>query len=351
MGNPLCVSNSNSEVIRQLRLPMIVFVTFAHSYGGVEEGFSLLTSEWNTYEFLKLLVSQTLVKVAMPVFFVMSGYLFFANVDKLDASICKQKIMRRFKTLLIPYLLWNLLMAIKLKTFSWSMFWVYWAPAGIQIDWFGQEQLMTAPANMPLWFLRDLMIVSLLTPIIYILICKLGYWLMGLLTVLYLSGIYAFIPGLSAYAVYFFTFGAFLSIRKMDLITSLKRVEIPAYVLSVLFAISMLLAYNTPVFSSLMLCFRLIGAVAAFCLVSRLLTSTKGRLPLVVCDSAYFIYLAHYVFFFSFIDTAFFSLFGTSIPTLSIHFLLCPLLKVAIFVGIYAIYRKLIPHAFRHMFN
>ena len=332
---------SQYDVIRQLRLPMIVLVTFAHSYGGVEEGFSLLTSEWNTYEFLRLLISQTLVKVSMPVFFIMSGFLFFANVDVWNFKVYETKMWRRIKTLLIPYLIWNLLMAIKLKTFSWSMFWVYWAPAGSQIDWFGQEQLMTAPANMPLWFLRDLMIVSLLTPIIYILIRKLGYWLMGLLTILYLSGVYAFIPGLSAYAIYSFTFGAFLSIHKKDLVVSLKRVEIPAYVLSLLFAISMLMTYNTPVFSSLMLCFRLAGAIAVFCLASRILSSTHRRLPSLVCDSAYFIYLAHYVFFFSFIDTTFFALFGISIPALSIHYLLCPLVKVAIFVGVYIIYKKL----------
>lgn len=342
---------SQYEVIRQLRFPMIVLVTFAHSYGGVEEGFSLLTSDWNTYGFLKLLLSQTLVKVAMPVFFIMSGFLFFANVDVWNIKVYKTKIMRRFKTLLIPYLIWNLLMAIKLKTFSWSMFWVYWAPAGIQIDWLGQEQMMTAPANMPLWFLRDLMVASLLTPIIYILVRKLGYWLIGLLAISYLSGVYAFIPGLSVYAIYFFTFGAFLSIHKMDLVASLKRVEIPAYVLSVLFAISMLLTYNTIVFSSLMLCFRLTGAIAVFCLASRILSSTNRRLPSFVCDSSYFIYLAHYVFFFSFIDTAFFALFGASIPALSIHYLFCPLVKVAIFVGIYIIYQKLYFRVFRHKSN
>ena len=199
---------SQYEVIRQLRFPMIVIVTFAHSYGKVEEGFSLLASDWNTYEFLKLLVSQTLVKVAVPVFFIMSGYLFFANVDKWDVVTYKKKILRRIKTLLLPYLIWNLLMAVKLKTFSMNMFWAFWNPAGKQIDWFGNEQLMTAPANMPLWFLRDLMVVSLLTPIIYILVRRLGYWLMAVLTVLYLSGVCAFIPGISAYAVFFFTLGA-----------------------------------------------------------------------------------------------------------------------------------------------
>ena len=332
---------SQYEVIRQLRFPMIVLVTFAHSYGQVAEGFSLLTSEWNTYEFLKLLVSQTLVKVAMPVFFIMSGYLFFANVDKWDVTTYKKKIWRRVKTLLIPYLIWNLLMAVKLKTFSWNIFWVFWCPAGIQTDWFGQEQLMTAPANMPLWFLRDLMVVSLLTPIIYILVRKLGYWLMAVLTLLYLSGACAFIPGLSAYSVYFFILGAFLSIRKRDLIEHLKRLEWPAYGLSLVFVIAMLLTYSTSIFSSMMLCFRLTGAIAVFCLASRILTSTNRRLPSLICDSAYFIYLSHYVFFFSFIDTAFFSLFGTSSPALSIHYLLCPIIKAILLVVFYVIYRKL----------
>ena len=48
------------------------------------EGFSVLGSEWDTYEVLKILMSQTLVKVAMPMFFAMSGYLFFANVEQFN---------------------------------------------------------------------------------------------------------------------------------------------------------------------------------------------------------------------------------------------------------------------------
>ena len=332
---------SQYEVFRQLRFPMIVLVTFAHSYGEVADGFSLLASEWNTYEFLKLLVSQTLVKVAVPVFFIMSGYLFFANVEKWSLKVYKAKMLRRMKTLLIPYLIWNLLMAVKLKTFSWNIFWAFWCPAGIQTDWFGQEQWMTAPANMPLWFLRDLIVVSLLTPIIYIGVRKFGYWLLVVLTILYLSGFCAFIPGLSAYAVYFFTIGAYFSIRRTDLMETFKRFEWPAYILSIAFAIAMMLTFNTPVFSSLMLCFRLVGAVAVFCLASRILSTTPKRLQSMVCDSTYFIYLAHYVFFFSFIDTVFFSLLGTSIPALSIHYLLSPLLKVFILTIIYMIYHFL----------
>jgi len=333
---------SQYDIIRQLRFPLIVLVTYAHSYGAIRDGYSLLGSGWNTYEMLKILVSQTLVKVAVPAFYIMSGYLFFANADKWDAATYRKKIWRRVRTLLIPYLIWNLLMAVKLKAFSWNLFWDFWCPAGIQTDWLGLEQLMTAPANMPLWFLRDLIVVSLITPIIYIIIRKLEYWLMTMLTVVYLSGVCAFIPGLSAYAIYFFTLGAFMSIKEMDLIGSLMQFEWPAYGLSIILAAAMLLTYNTSYFSSLMLCFRLTGAVAVFCLSSRILSTTTRRLPSVVCDSAYFIYLAHYVFFFSFIDTAFFAFFGTSVPALSIHYLLTPILKVALLTTIYIFYRKLI---------
>ncbi len=333
-------SISQFDVITQLRLPMIVLVTYAHSYGQVAEDFNLLTSDWNTYEFLKLLVSQTLVKVAVPVFFIISGYLFFANVDKWNFQVYRSKMLRRIKTLLIPYIVWNLLMAVKLKTFSWNMFWTYWNPAGIQIDWFGHEQLMTAPANMPLWFLRDLIIVSLLTPIIYTGVRRLGYWLLGMLTVVYLSGVCAFIPGLSAYAVFFFTLGAFLSIRKKGLVDTFLRFECPAYILTTCFGIAMLITYHMPVFSSLMLCFRLTAAVAVFNLAFRILSSTNQRLPKIVCDSNYFIYLAHYVFFFSFVDTSFFAVSGTSTTSLSVHSLLCPLLKVLLFVALYLIWRR-----------
>ena len=334
-------SLSQYDIIRQLRFPMIVLVTFAHSYGRVDDSYSLLFSDFDTYQFLKLLVSQTLVKVAVPVFFIISGYLFFANVNEWNLTVYKQKMLRRAKTLLLPYLIWNLLMAIKLKTFSWSMFWAYISKAGMQMDWLGCKNWMTAPANMPLWFLRDLMVVSLLTPIIYVVLRRWGRVVIPLLTLIYLSGIGAFaVPGLSMYAVYFFSLGAFLAIRKQDLVETMLRFETPAYISASLLAVAMVCTYHTAVFSSLMLCFRIVGVVAVFCLAQRILSRSCRRLPAVVCDSSYFIYLAHYVFFLSFLDTAFFRLFGESEASLSIHYLLFPLLKVVLFVAVYAIYRR-----------
>ena len=312
---------SQFQVINQLRLPLIILVTYAHSYNEVAEGYSLLESGWDTYQVLKLVVSQTLVKAAMPMFFFISGYLFFVNVEKWDWQTYQQKIKRRIKTLLIPYIIWNLLMAVKLRTFSPSIFW--------------------EPANMPLWFLRDLIVVSLLTPIIYIGVRKLGWWFLMLLLPVYATGIWAIQPGPTPYAVCFFIFGAFMGIRKMNIIETFAKRETLWYLLSAALGLSMVLTYPTPIFPVLMLCFRLVSIAAVFCLANRILTGTSIRIPQVACDSSYFIFLAHYVFFLSIIDTSFFSLFGTSTWSLCTHFLLCPLLKVTIFVIIYYLYRRI----------
>jgi hypothetical protein len=210
-------------------------------------------------------------------------------------------------------------MAAKLKMFSLSIFWT--------------------PANMPLWFLRDLMIVSLLTPIIYIGVRKLGYWLFVLLLPIYLTGIWAIQPGLNPYAICFFTLGAFLSIREMNLIDTCLKLEKSAYTLTIVLALVMILSYPFA-YSLLLLCFRVVSVMAAFCLAYRIFSRTDKRIPKTVCDASYFIFLAHYVFFFSLIDDTFFSLFGMSMPSLCIHYLLCPLLKVAIFIATYYLYRK-----------
>ena len=318
--------------INALRLPLIILVTYAHSYGAIREEYSLLGSGWDTYEVLKILVSQTLVKVAVPAFFMMSGYLFFANIEKFTKEVYWQKIRRRIITLFIPYIIWNLLMAVKLREISLDAF--------------------IAPANMPLWFLRDLMVVSLLTPIIYIGVKRLGWWIVAILMPIYMTGIGAIQPDLNPYAICFFTLGVTLSIKKTDLVETCERYVKPATVLSVILMIGMVLLYGTEAYMGFMLCFRVTSVVALFglagiahrrqSLCNPLRFSQKGQSPM--CDygakASYFVYLTHYVLFFGVIDTAFLSLFGGSQVSLCVHYLICPLIKAAILIAIYWSYRR-----------
>ena len=308
------------EVMRRVRLPLIILVTYAHSYGAIQEGYGLLESGWDTYEILKILVSQTLVKVVVPAFFVMSGYLFFANVEKFTKEVYWQKIKRRIKTLLIPYVIWNLLMAVKQNSLEVNSFWT--------------------PVNMPLWFLRDLIIVSLLTPIIYIGVKRLGWWMMLLLLPIYITGLWAIQPELNPYAICFFTLGAMLGIRKMNLVETCERFVKPACVLSVILIIAMVITYGSEVYMGLMLCFRVTSLGALFGLIG---SSQQGQSPLCVwgAEASYFVYLSHYVLFFGFIDTMFFGLFGHSTASLCVHYLISPLIKATILIAVYGIYRMI----------
>ena len=136
-----------------------------------------------------------------------------------------------------------------------------------------------------------------------------------------------------------FWLGAFLSIRKMDLIETCMKYETPSYILTILLGFGMILTFRTPIYSSLMLCFRVVGVVAVFCISYRILLNTNKRIPQIACDASYFIYLSHYVFFFAFLDAWFFSLFGTSTASLCIHYLTLPLLKAGILISVYAVYR------------
>lgn len=301
--------------MRRVRLPLIILVTYAHSYGGIRGGYSLLGSGWDAYEVLKLMISQTLVKVAVPAFFVMSGYLFFANVEKLTKEVYWQKLKRRVKTLLIPYIVWNLLMALKLQEISLATF--------------------IAPANMPLWFLRDLIMVSMVTPILYIGVKRLGWWLALILVPIYLTGVWAVQPDVNPYAICFFTFGAMLSIRKMDLVEACGRYAWQACALSMILGIAMMLTYGSEVYMILMLGFRMTSVVALFGMAR---FAHWCQTP--VCSQAsYFVYLAHYVLFFGFVDTMFFAVFGDSTASLCGHYLICPLIKACLLIAIYCGYR------------
>lgn len=48
-----------------------------------------------------------LCKIAVPLYFLMSGY-FLYNKKKLTSSTYKQILIKRVKSLIVPYLLWNL---------------------------------------------------------------------------------------------------------------------------------------------------------------------------------------------------------------------------------------------------
>ena len=232
-------SELQSLTINFLRFPLIMMVVFIHmspkTINLIDAKYSLLSGH-GISNIIRILFSHTITSIAVPTFFFISGFLFFSNFNDWSWNGYRKKIGSRIKTLLIPYLLWNLIPFLlivgkclicdisngnpttdTLAFFSdniWRIFYVFHEWESSSTDWLGNPLYSTAPLNIPLWFIRDLFIISLLTPIIYFAVTKIKIWLIFALFFAYISKIWTQIPGLDIESIFYFTVGAFFAINK-----------------------------------------------------------------------------------------------------------------------------------------
>ena len=173
--------------------------------------------------------------IAVPLFFAISGFLFFQKLDTWSWSVWKQKIRSRVRTLLIPFLIFNAICALSLLCISlktgqgWSLAGAYegrfpiigWLWNGVSYcqgwkNWLGMDMQLYYPLDVPLWFVRDLMVMVAISPIIYWLIRKGGVLYLGIVGIAYCLGIFCCAPGFSTNALFFFSLGAFAAIKGID---------------------------------------------------------------------------------------------------------------------------------------
>ena len=196
------------------------------------------------------LFSISLTHVAVPMFFVMSGYLYFLNINVLNRDIYLNKTKKRLISILVPYLSWNVISLIlnPSRLSGLSFF-------DILLGFWGQGEGLF-PWNGPLWFLRDLMIVQMLTPLIYITIKKTKYWFVGLLLFLLIVGV---LPtetslGFTIVSLVYFSIGAYVGIYHKEFYTDLyrkKKVIYGVYITFILVDWYLIAAKNLGYFTSL----------------------------------------------------------------------------------------------------
>ena len=142
----------------------------------------------------------------VQLFFVLSGYLFFLNnPNQPDVRFFATKLKKRVFSLLIPYLIANIVF--------WGCYWVAgkYAPSLVS-GFFGDNfydpvfVFWKGPINLSLWFIRELIICCLLSPVIWLLVRYTRF-----VGVLGLGALCAFHIGPAP--VFFFTLGAWPAIR------------------------------------------------------------------------------------------------------------------------------------------
>lgn len=149
-----------------------------------------------------------ITEICVPLFYVISGYLYFRNVPQNpQPGWFLGKYRSRFFSLVLPYLIANCIawlcyfFAIKeLPSMVSGYFGDNWKDP-LFVFWKG-------PVNLSLWFIRELIVVVILSPLVYLLVRYLRWW-----GVLALGVLWAF--KLGPMPIFLFSLGACAGIWKM----------------------------------------------------------------------------------------------------------------------------------------
>lgn len=196
-----------SDKIRKLSFLSIIAVFIIHTRYVEEEP---------TLSYFIQQIFHTLANFAVPFFFVISGYLFFLN--KKDLLDIKKGIQRRILTLLIPYILWcslflgQLWIASQFTTLNHDYFDILRQG---NIILFIKRAYIAPPIAFHLWYVRDLICLVLISPVLWIFQRK--HPLLSLMLVCLLCGLIKFIPWLS-WPLTWFCIGSYYAFTNKELL-------------------------------------------------------------------------------------------------------------------------------------
>ena len=312
------------EVFDLLRFPLVFLVIYTHCTIGIPDGpliFENVLDVANIGVLFRLYVSYIIPSVCVPTFFLISGYLFYYNQSSFHWIVFGRKLKRRIYSLAIPYFLWIsiflfitffLMFCGATSIHSWiesvitllteqGFFRVFYDSIIIRTDPntlpIGWQQEHSAPILFTLWYLRDLIVAIILSPIIYVTIRFFHGYFILLLGIAYIFNLWPCIHGLSIVSIFFFSLGIYLSSHLMVIDVINKRFGwMIAMVGIVLSLFCLYLYYIDSIFYIYFIhTFSIIGVLLAiyigWCFFN------MGTRPIALLkNSAFFIYATHMIY-------------------------------------------------------
>ena len=251
---------------------------------------------------LQEFLSGMIGRCAVPLFFAISGYLFFLNTEN-GMSCVWQKMKKRVITLLVPYLIACLFLPgfyLVMELIPGTSGFINSATPFSDKLFLSIDQLLIffyidagngSPYAFHLWFLRDLIIIVAVSPILY--------WIRnskinGLVLCAALYGLVLFdIPILPVYGLFWFMFGAYF-------LSELSKMKY-RNVLTILFLALSIVELGYPVWGGHFLILKipiiLLGIISVWLWYDRLVPESfelKNHKSLsTACGFTFFIYLYH----------------------------------------------------------
>lgn len=342
-----------SRIISFLRFPMILLVVYIHGVG-----FSVFEHYGNTpprdYSIMYDIIVNGVCRIAVPLFFLISGFLFFS--EDWNKKVYLRKMRRRFHSLFIPYCLFitiamiiiGMLQCILPEMLSGKYKPVYEYGWQDYLLAFWKMDGMEIPYVAPLWFVRNLMVAMIFSPVIFYGI-RFANWLFIIpFGVAWLCGFNSFtIPG--SMCLTFFTIGAWLRIKERNLCQFVRPFSTLSYIVyPVLCVIGALLTKGTLANTLVDNIAILIGIIAAINLSAWGVEHRNWRIPTALTSATFFVYAAHVPYIGQFVKVIllFFpkQMSGMTMDVVAwITFFVVPLIFISLLVAVYHLMKKICP--------
>ena len=348
---------TNEEILSQtiafLRFPLIAGVVLIHSV--LDEiaikGVSIMPPDGHWfYDNISYLFSGIFAHIAVPLFFFISGFLFFYKTPAFTKEVYGRKLKKRVHTLLIPYIFWNF--AVALLIFLSAVFFSgLKSEAGMEVfDYTFQDWLWAFwnydgyhPINVPLWFIRDLMVVMLFSPLVYWLVKKLKQYVLIVLGICWIADFWFTLPGFSITALFFFSFGAYFSIHGINFAVKGQSYWWQTGVLYLLLSLVVLALREYEWCTYLKNISILIGIFCAVSLTAHFIGKGSWRVNKFLSESSFFIYAYHGMFLALVVKAVCNALHPQGDAMLLLVYFLSPAIIILAGLGAYYVLKKYLP--------
>ncbi|WP_027184917.1 acyltransferase family protein [Desulfovibrio inopinatus] len=284
------IDRVTSHRIDVLKIALVFFVIMIHA----EKGLIVYVKDYPpAVWFTASIWGHHLCRVAVPLFFIISSYLFFSTWTFTRDSYVKT-VIKKTKTVLFPYLLFNTLLVLSIMAFG-------------KIPYIGNQAYLTdrgiwdlflgihgKPINYTLWFLRDLYIFFLAAPLFLGFFRVTKVWGIILVFIFWTQHPAPYLT-LDASGVFFFYCGCVLAKKDVDLdgLSQYGTWIVVGYILMLSLGVWLEADSISPEWYYPQHCLELISGVGALWALSRLPWVCNNAILLRAAPFSFFVYLIH----------------------------------------------------------
>ncbi len=302
--------------------------------------------------FVQTIVGEGFTRVAVPFFFAISGFLFFQNIQP-TANSFLTKLKKRVQSVFLPYILWSLYSLLLFAFLQYFSFTKDFFATRLIRNYSAWDLFYTVffnPLAYQLWFLKDLILIFLLSPAIYFCIRKLSIFYLLFILACWLFNFYFYY--FQAISICFFSLGAFVSLNPtIKFKTSYTEYAWLLFFIWILLCVLVAVIrvfYGNPPVNFYVQCISIFVGMATFWLMydERMKGGNPSKKWLSIFSYSFFIYAFHEPVL-TIIKKGLFYLSDKSNTSTFLIFIISPCTTILLAISIGILLNKLVPALYR----